>query len=134
MVNVIWGLFAGLGAVTVGIALVAGWIQSPIDQFSVFCFATGFWALILWKPMKKLMDGEGKGFNDMVGSTAVVFGHALEYGKMGQVKWSGAVMNCRLESNIEGMEKVDPGTEVTITGVSKGVMMVSLKKPDIEIA
>ena len=69
----------------------------------------------------------------MVGATAVVFGNALEYGKKGQVKWSGTVMNCRLESNVEGMEKIEPGTEVTISGVSKGVMLVRTKKPDIDI-
>jgi membrane protein implicated in regulation of membrane protease activity len=133
MINAIWVMFAGLGAVTVGAALAGGWIEGPVGQFMVFFFATGVWSLLLWKPLKNFMDGKDTGFNDMVGATAIVYENALEYGKMGQVKWSGTVMNCRLESNVDGMEKIEPGTEVTIAGVSKGVMLVRTKKPDIDI-
>jgi len=134
MINVIWVMFAGLGAVCVGVALAGGWIVSPVAQFMVFFFATGVWSLLLWKPLKNFMSGRNTGFNDMVGSTAVVFGKPLEYGKVGQVKWSGTVMNCRLESNVEGLEKIEPGAEVTIAGVSKGLMLVRTKKMDIDIA
>ena len=133
MINAIWVIFAGLGAISVGAALAGGWINSSVAQFVVFFFATGIWSILLWKPLKKFMDGSDTGFNDMVGSTAIVFGNALEYGKLGQIKWSGTVMNCRLESNVEGIEKIDPGSEVTITGVSKGLMLVRTKKTDIDI-
>ncbi len=134
MLNAIWVMFAGLGAVIVGAALAAGWIDSPVAQFMVFFVATGVWSLLLWNPLKNFMNGKDAGFNDMVGSTAVIFGSPLEYGKKGQIKWSGTVMNCRLESNVEGMEKIEPGTEVTIAGVSKGIILVRTKKSDIDIA
>jgi membrane protein implicated in regulation of membrane protease activity len=133
MINVIWVMFAGLGAVTVGALAALGIIDSTVAQFTLFFFATGIWSMLLWKPLKSFMDGKDTGFNDMVGSTAVVYDSALEYGKMGKVKWSGTVMNCRLESNVDGVDKIEPGTEVTIAGVSKGVMLVRTKKPDMDI-
>ena len=133
MLYAIWVMFAGLGAVTVGALLMVGLIDGAVAQFMVFFFATGVWSLMLWNPLKNFMGGKGTGFNDMVGSTAVVYGAALEYGKTGQMKWSGAVMNCRLESNVEGMEKIEPGTEITIAGVSEGIMLVRTKKPEIDI-
>ncbi len=122
-------LFAGLGAITVGAALAIGMIDSLIAQFVVFFVSTGIWAILLWKTIKNLLRGKKSGFTDMVGTAAVVFGNALENGKMGQVKWSGAIMNCRLESGIEEMETIEPGTEVTIASISKGVLIVRPKRP-----
>ena len=134
LLTAIWIMFSGLGAITVGAALAGGWNGGLVAQFVVFFSATGVWSLLLWNPLKNFMRGKNTGFSDMVGSTAVVFGDALEYGKTGQVKWSGAIMNCQLESNVEGMEKIEPGTEVTIAGVSKGMILVRTKKSEIDIA
>jgi membrane protein implicated in regulation of membrane protease activity len=123
-------LFAGLGAISVGAGLVAGWIDSLSSQFILFFLATGFWMAILWKPLKKFIGGKGSGFDDMVGSTAVVFDQSIEKGKMGKVKWSGTIMKCQLDPGAEGLEMIDPETEVIITGVSKGILIVRAKSPD----
>ncbi len=123
-------LFAGLGAISVGAALVAGWIDSLSAQFILFFLATAFWTAILWKPLKKLMEGKGSGFDDMVGSTAVVFGQSIEEGKMGEVKWSGTIMKCQFDPGADGLEMIDPETEVIITGVSKGILIIRAKSPD----
>jgi membrane protein implicated in regulation of membrane protease activity len=123
-------LFAGLGAISVATGLIAGWIDSLSAQFILFFLATGFWTAILWKPLKKFIGGKGSGFDDMVGSTAVVFGQSIEKGKMGEVKWSGAIMKCQLDPGADGLERIDPETEVIITGVSKGVLMIRAKSPD----
>ncbi len=123
-------LFAGLGAISVGAGLVAGWIDSLSAQFILFFLATGFWTAILWKPLKKIIAGKGSGFDDMVGGTAVVFGQSIGKGKMGEVKWSGTIMKCQLDPGAEGLELIDPETEVIITGVSKGVLMIRAKSPD----
>jgi membrane protein implicated in regulation of membrane protease activity len=131
--NAIWVMFAGLGAITVGAVLVGGGLDGLIAQFVTFFLATGVWSLLLWNPLKKFMGGKGTGFTDMVGSSAIVYGNALEYDHTGQIKWSGTVLNCRLESNAEGMTKIEPGTEVTISGVSKGVILVKIKKSEIDI-
>jgi membrane protein implicated in regulation of membrane protease activity len=123
-------LFAGLGAISVGAGLIAGWIDGLSAQFIVFFLATGAWTAILWKPLKKIIGGEESGFDDMVGSTAVVFGQSIEKGKMGEVKWSGTIMKCQLDPVAEGLEMIDPETEVVITGVSKGILIIRAKSPD----
>lgn len=123
-------LFAGLGAISVSAGLITGWIDSLSAQFILFFLATAFWTAILWKPLQKLITGKGSGFDDMVGSTAVVFGQSIEKGKMGEVKWSGAIMKCQFEPGAEGLAMIDPETEVIITGVSKGILIIRAKSPD----
>ena len=123
-------LFAGLGAISVGGGLIAGWIDGLSTQFIVFFLATGAWMAILWKPLKKFIGGKESGFDDMVGSTAVVFGQSIEKGKTGEVKWSGTIMKCQLDPGTEGLEMIDPETEVIITGVSKGILIIRAKSPD----
>ncbi len=123
-------LFAGLGALSVGAGLIAGWIDSLSAQFILFFLATAFWAAILWKPLKKFIEGKESGFEDMVGNTAVVFGQSIEKGKMGKVKWSGTIMKCQLDPGAEGLEMIDPETEVIITGVSKGILIIREKSPE----
>jgi membrane protein implicated in regulation of membrane protease activity len=122
-------LFAGLGALGVGAGLIAGWIESLSAQFILFFLSTAFWTAILWKPLKKAIEGKESEFQDMVGSTAVVTGQSLEKGKMGKLKWSGTIMKCRLDPGAEGQEIIDPETEVVITGVSKGILIVRAKSP-----
>ncbi len=124
-------LFAGLGAISVAVGLIAGGIDSLSAQFISFFLATAFWTAILWKPLKKFIGGKGSGFDDMVGSTAVVFGQSIKKGKMGEVKWSGTIMKCQFDPGAaEGLEMIDPETEVIITGVSKGVLIIRAKSSD----
>lgn len=123
-------LFAGLGAISVGAGLVAGWIDSLSAQFILFFLSTAFWTAILWKPLKKFIAGKESGFDDMVGSTAVVFGQSIQKGKMGKVKWSGTIMKCQFDPETQGLESIDPETEVIITGVSRGVLIIREKSPD----
>ena len=89
-------LFAGLSAICVGVALITGWIESPTVQFISFFLITGFWAVALWKPLKNFMKSPQSGFDDMVGSIAVVCGDSIKSGQMGKVKWSGTIMNVNL--------------------------------------
>jgi membrane protein implicated in regulation of membrane protease activity len=120
-------LFAGLGAISVGAGLIFGWIDGLSAQFILFFLATAFWTAILWKPLKKFIEGKESGFDDMVGSTAIVFGQSIEKGKMGRVKWSGTIMKCQFDPGADGLEMIDPETEVIITGVSKGILIVRAK-------
>ena len=116
-------LFAGLGAITVGGVVIAGWVEVVSGQFILFFLSTAIWAALLWKPLKKLMNSGNSGYSDIVGDTAVVHAESLEKGKRGQVKWSGTIMNCEIAPQ-ERPEKILPGTEVTITEVSKGILLV----------
>ena len=116
-------LFAGLGAITVGGVVVAGWVEAVSGQFILFFLCTAIWTAVLWKPLKNLMNSGNSGYSDIVGDMAVVHGEPLEKGKRGQVKWSGTIMNCEIASQ-ESTEKILPGTDVTITEVSKGILLV----------
>jgi membrane protein implicated in regulation of membrane protease activity len=115
--------FPGLGAITVGAVLIAGWVEGTNNQFIMFFLSTTVWAALLWKPLKRVMRSGNSGYSDMVGDTAVVYGEPLKKGKKGQVKWSGTIMNCEIASQ-ENTETILPGTDVTITEVSKGILIV----------
>lgn len=123
-------LFAGLGAISVGAGLITGWIEGLSSQFILFFLSTAFWTALLWKPLKSFIAGKESGFDDMIGSTATVFGKSIEKGKMGKVKWSGTIMKCRIDPETDGLTTIAPETEVTITGVAKGVLMIRAKSPD----
>lgn len=123
-------LFTGLGAITVGAGLILGWIDSLPGQFIIFFLSTAFWTAILWKPLKSFIAGKESGFDDMVGSTAVVFGQSIEKGKMGEVKWSGTIMKCKFDPEAEELEMIAPETEVIISAVSKGILIIREKSVD----
>jgi len=94
-------LFAGLGAICVGIALIAGWFESVTVQFITFFLITGFWAALLWKHLKNFMTSPQSGFDDMVGNVAVGCGDPIKPGQMGEVKWSGTIMKCKFSLETE---------------------------------
>ena len=122
-------LFAGLGAISVGAVLIVGLIDSLSAQLILFFLSTGFWTAIIWKPLKKFIAGKESGFDDMVGSMAVVFGQSIEKGRIGKVKWSGTIMKCQFDPLAEGLDIIAPETEVIITGVSKGILIIRAKSP-----
>ena len=121
-------LFAALGAISVGAFLIFGLIDDLVHQFILFFASTAFWTALFWRPLKQFIAGRDSGFNDMVGSTAIVYDKPLEIGKIGQVKWSGTIMKCELVAEALGENRIDQGNEVTITGVSKGILMVRAKQ------
>jgi len=120
-------VFAGLGAVTVGGVLLTGWIDTASSQFILFFLSTGAWAICLWKPLKKFIEVKDSGFDDIVGSTAIVYGVALKKGKSGEVKWSGAIMKCELHSEGDDNLIIEVGEEVVIREVCKGILIVEEK-------
>jgi membrane protein implicated in regulation of membrane protease activity len=120
-------LFVGLGAITVGGGLIVGWVDSLANQFILFFLSTALWAALLWKPLKSFISGKESGFDDMVGSTAIVMGQSIQKGMTGEVKWSGTIMKCQFDPEAEGVDRIAPETEVVITGVSKGILIVRPK-------
>lgn len=117
-------LFAGLGAICVGAVLTTGMANELTDQFILFFVFTAIWTGLLWKPLKNFIKGKNSGYSDMVGSTAVIYGEDLARGKTGTVKWSGAIMNCKLDNNYSSEDKIALDTEVIITEVSQGILIV----------
>jgi len=116
-------LFAGVGAITVGGVLILDWTHKIDNQFILFFLSTGFWAGLLWKPLKNLMNSEDSGYSDFIGEIAVVYGEPLDKHKKGQCKWSGTIMSCEMAPE-ESSQIIAADTEVIIVGVSKGILLV----------
>jgi membrane protein implicated in regulation of membrane protease activity len=117
-------LFAGLGAITTGLAASLGFGAGFIPQMTWFFVATSVWGLILWFPLKRLQQGGSSGYTDMIGARAVVADGGVENGKTGKVKWSGAIMNAVLAPDSKET-RLTEGINVRIVGVVRGVLVVS---------
>ena len=117
-------LFAGLGAITTGLAASFGFCNDFIPQMTWFFVSTSVWGLILWFPLKRLQHGGATGYSDMIGAMAVVAEDDMESGKTGKVIWSGAIMNAILSQDNK-VARVAKGTSVRIVEVVRGVLVVS---------
>ena len=115
-------IFAGLGALLVGAIMSFGGLDSLTWQWVVFLASTIILAILLWKPMKNLgMNQKGQGFNDIVGQKAVLTAD-LSPSKSGKAKWSGTVMNAKLDDGVIGHFK--EGHELEIVRVEGNVLVL----------
>lgn len=123
------GLFlGGLGALCTSLLIKSGIVDeaSTAAQFA-WCFGcTVAWTVLLWKPLMKFrMHRKGTGnmpTNNVIGETAVVGKTGLKPGEMGQVIWSGTIMNAQLES--AHAEPLLEGAHVRIQSVSGNILKV----------
>ncbi|MBI3508302.1 MAG: NfeD family protein, partial [Chlamydiia bacterium] len=98
-------------------------------QFA-WCFGlTVAWTGLLWKPMRKFRLSRKRAqevpSNNLIGQTAVVAAGGLKTGEMGQVVWSGTLMNAELEGS--HLLSVPEGTHVQIHSVFGNTLKVRLK-------
>lgn len=121
-------LFAGLGALTVGIGLNAGWLvaESQLPQWITFCVATAVWAVVLWAPLQKVRSRGKAGYSNIVGDTAYVGSSGLKKGHVGEVTWSGTIMQAQLIPD-SSAETLDAGAQVVIVQISGATLIVKPK-------
>ncbi|MBF0171780.1 MAG: hypothetical protein HQK87_11975 [Nitrospinae bacterium] len=117
-------IFAGLGAVTVGVALLLGLPESAVAQFTLFFAATALWGALLWKPMRRAMSGSSPGYGDMVGQPAKVVKGGLSKDANGVIAWSGSFLTARLDP-ASARTRLDEGADVVISRMEKGVALVT---------
>lgn len=93
----IGGLFSGLAGFTLAALLIFGIIQPEtfIAEVAWFLGLTVFWAVVLWKPFKKIMRSSKRGYSNIIGSEACTL-DTLEKGKIGTVMWSGTIMRSKI--------------------------------------
>lgn len=120
-------LFGGMGALTAGVAITLGWV-GPGDylmQLGWFAGSSCVWTLVLWKPLKMLRASSQNpdGYNDMIGSVAIVYGDDLVPGRSGKVAWSGTILHARLSDDFD-VERIAVGEEVTIGRVEGSTAIV----------
>ncbi len=94
-------LFTSLAAFTMGFIMFAqlAVFTNIYWQWAAFFGLTFFWALLLWKPLKKLKNrnnGESTGFQNYFGQTVEVVNNDLVKGKLGAAKWSGTTIRVML--------------------------------------
>jgi membrane protein implicated in regulation of membrane protease activity len=124
------GLFlAGLGALCTSLLVKAGITDEGAlgAQMAWFFGLTTLWTAVLWKPLLKFRmksrNKDGIELNNMVGGTATVGEHGLKRGGIGQVAWSGTLMNAELEASVP-VEFLPAGALVLIKSVSGTTLTV----------
>lgn len=125
------GLFlGGLGALCTALLIKAGVVKetSTAAQFA-WCFGvTVGWALLLWKPLQKYRlkrrarNTEVK-TNNLIGEIVIVGEGGLKQGEVGQVIWSGTVMNAELESS--HAHDLPQGAKAQVHSVSGNILKVT---------
>jgi membrane protein implicated in regulation of membrane protease activity len=119
----------GLGAFCTALLIKAGVVgeASTGAQFA-WCFGlTVGWTLLLWKPLRKFRmhrksrAGDLKN-NNLIGETAIVAKTGLKRGEVGQVIWSGTLMNAELGSSAGA--DLPEGAKVQIHSVSGNTLTV----------
>lgn len=95
-------LFVACGALTVsGLIYIIPALEDY--QYQVFCLFAFFWVAILWKPIKHYLLNRKTGHraaSDLAGQDVEVINAPLAYGEVGQVRWSGTIMNARLDHDL----------------------------------
>lgn len=122
-------LFLGLGALTTS-ALISSYPEITDYQIATFGLVSFAWFLVLWWPLKKFVYGKrkgNKGYFDLVGNQVTVLNRNIEPGKIGQVSWSGTIMNAKLIDSEK--EHVNPGDVLYVLEVKGNVLICSRKKP-----
>lgn len=122
-------LFAGFGALTVGMLLNFSFIEqsNTLLQALVFVVSTALWALVLWKPLQKLRMGKNKvPYNNIVGETAVVSEKGISKAHGGEVVWSGAIMRAKFDDRTL-VEQLEPGKQVIIKEITGNTLIVTPK-------
>ena len=119
-------LFAGCGALTVGLLLNLGVISidDSLVQFVVFFATTALWALLLWKPVQKLKNSKNKtSYNNIIGQIVEVVNNGLSKDNYGEVLWSGTVMRAKLAHN-SSVESVEIGAKMLVQDIIGNVLII----------
>ena len=92
-------LFLGLGALSTAICLSLSSLAFKYQPV-IFGVASLLSLAILWKPLKLYVyktDNNGAPYSDMVGNAVIVHSDEISTKKIGQVMWSGTIMNAKLD-------------------------------------
>lgn len=89
------------------------------------------WFLVLWWPLKVFVYGKkssaGSDYFDMVGMQVEVAVEDIEPSGLGQVYWSGTLMNAKLEDKDSAGAKI--GDKLYVTKIKGNILVCSHKKP-----
>lgn len=86
---------AGIGGISIGTLLIYFPFYYPY-QYLIFMIVSSLSALIFYTFIRRLPRTVRVTFNDIHGYRVQVISDVLEYKKIGQVRYSGTVMNARM--------------------------------------
>lgn len=118
-------LFLGLGALSTAIFLTI----SPVAlkyQYIIFGLSSVVSLVILWWPLKQYVyknNNKALAYSDMIGNEVVVYSKEISAEKIGQVIWSGTIMNAKLDSKEH--RTAHKGEKLNITKISGNVLTCS---------
>lgn len=120
-------LFLGLGALSCGILISISPGFFITYQWIVFGLASLFWFAALWSSLKRYGDNKNVrlAYSDMINNEVYVLNRPMIAGGMGEVKWSGTIMNARLD-DIE-LEEAAIGEKLYIKEVRGNILICSKK-------
>jgi inner membrane protein len=120
-------LFTSLAAFTVGFIMYWKFMvfEGIYWQFAAFFALTVIWALILWKPLKRLKERNSKHGNvqNFVGQSVEVIDADLTKINPGNAKWSGTIVKAIIHPDFRE-EKLPVGTIAKIVDVRDNVFVV----------
>jgi membrane protein implicated in regulation of membrane protease activity len=122
-------LFVGFGSLSNAI-LIYNYPQLAEYHIAAVGILSMLWFLILWWPLKVYAygkKGKKKDYFDIAGSEVKVFDDVIKPGDMGQVEWSGTIMNARLQEHEEQAAQV--GQTLYIIKVQGNILICSRTKP-----
>jgi inner membrane protein len=111
-------MFFGLGALTVGVLLAIGLVNSAILQWSIFTALSVIYLLLFRGRMQKGVDRPPANIDTLVGELAVPRERILP-GQVGRVDLRGSLWTARNEAS--GM--LEPGQRCRVTAVDAGLTL-----------
>ncbi|WP_347938574.1 NfeD family protein [Rickettsia oklahomensis] len=122
-------LFFGLGALS-NTLMVYNYNINLQNQIMIFSILSLIWFIILYLPLKKYVystTAKAENYSDMVGKTVEIHSSTISSHTIGQVKWSGVIMNAYLAPNEEAAKK---GDHLFIIAVKGNILICSRHKPN----
>lgn len=115
-------VFIGLGALSVGLlSMILPEIHDI--QYIIFVISTLIWFILLWGPMKHFVHKNSHNFSvpNLIGSKVKVASPTLTQDSIGQVHWSGTIMNAKLASHVQREAKM--GEELQVMAVQGNILI-----------
>ena len=118
-------LFAGLGAIVTGLAMMFGLLpETWTAGISCFGITTGLVSAVLWKPLKKMQDNSTppqRQSSDLIGYEFVLQQDVTTL-QPGQHRYSG--VDWKVELDGQAGDQLSAGQRVTVTSVDAGIFRV----------
>lgn len=121
-------LFAGLGALTAGLLMMAGVLpETWIAGTACFGITTGIFGVLLWKPLQKMQNAkpQKEQSSDFDGLEFVLLAD-ISATSPGKYRYSGIDWKVEIDSG-SGADRLNKGERVVVVSTRVGVLQVVAK-------